>query len=31
MLSLQLDEALFAYVYSADHQQTQVVVGTEFA
>lgn len=31
MLSLQFDDALFAYVYSADHQQTQVVIGTEFA
>lgn len=31
MLSLHLDDALFAYVYSAEHQQTQVVVGTEFA
>lgn len=29
MLSLHSDDALFAYVYSADHQQTQVVIGTE--
>ena len=31
MLSLHVDDTLYAYVYSADHQQTQVVVGTEFA
>ncbi len=31
MLSLHLDNDLFAYVYSADHQHTQVVIGSEFA
>ena len=31
MLSLHIKDDLFGYVYTADHQQTQVVIGTEFA
>lgn len=31
MLSLHLGDDSFGYVYSADHQQTQVLVGQEFA
>jgi len=31
MLSLHIEDELYAYVYSADHQQIQVVVGAEFA
>ncbi|MEN8369428.1 hypothetical protein [Acinetobacter bereziniae] len=31
MLSLHLKDELYGYVYSAEHQQTQVIVGTEFA
>jgi hypothetical protein len=30
-LSLHLKDELYGYVYSAEHQQTQVIVGTEFA
>jgi len=31
MLSLHFKDELYGYVYSAEHQQTQVLVGTEFA
>lgn len=31
MLGLHFKDELYGYVYSAEHQQTQVIVGTEFA
>ena len=31
MLGLHFKDELYSYVYSAEHQQTQVIVGTEFA